>query len=336
MHAQNSFRTTPIFVSTSNLLKECVVVRYPWDDKTQYTPTFTGIPPHIVQLAEFEKMKGMVKNNMSEVVDRMVEEFDRRNVGDDNYQLNNLLEEIQNLKTMVERSNTAIDNENRRQMQLNNIINNNNLNETGTMRVDEIVLGLGDTNIENINNNNNTTNDDDDINMEIDGNNTNETNNNNNPPINPTTNNAVVQLMFQHGQGTLGLIPPTFKFPRMTLSGLITMWYVGDRQHNIPPYKLLRGIDCKLSSEKKTLSKMKKVMEKVVECTLIMNEPQLINNTMNVVSTANLYRRVKHFFAFKRVNELGYERAQKRLESLSWKTTYNYLVKRDFRFMGEW
>jgi hypothetical protein len=54
------------FTNIPDDAKLAVAVKYPWDS-TKATPTFTGLPPHVVMMADFEslklKMQAVMKNH---------------------------------------------------------------------------------------------------------------------------------------------------------------------------------------------------------------------------------------------------------------------------------
>jgi len=56
---KNAFRASPIFRDIpETLLKHCRV-SYPWA-KSRYTPSFTGLPPHVLQFTENEEIKAEI------------------------------------------------------------------------------------------------------------------------------------------------------------------------------------------------------------------------------------------------------------------------------------
>ena len=58
--ATSAFRASPIFRNIpDDLLTHCRI-SYPWD-KTSYTPTFTGLPPHVLLFAENEEIKTEIR-----------------------------------------------------------------------------------------------------------------------------------------------------------------------------------------------------------------------------------------------------------------------------------
>ncbi len=56
LHRRNKLLASIFFTHIPNYAKEAVMVRYPWN-KTDSTPSFTGIPPHVGILAQHEGLK---------------------------------------------------------------------------------------------------------------------------------------------------------------------------------------------------------------------------------------------------------------------------------------
>mmetsp|Transcript_21038 Transcript_21038/g.25871 ORF Transcript_21038/g.25871 Transcript_21038/m.25871 type:complete len:633 (+) Transcript_21038:146-2044(+) len=77
-------------------IRECAKVAYPWT-KTCDTPTFTGIPPHILILAELEELKMKFTQLTESMRKGLNEELNERGVGGSEYHTNQILQAISNL-----------------------------------------------------------------------------------------------------------------------------------------------------------------------------------------------------------------------------------------------
>lgn len=75
-------RTTALYRSTSLAdLNEFVKVSLPWEgDMTAYLQKATGIPPHVVELALMEEIKGMVSRLVPELTEAFEQKLDDRQV----------------------------------------------------------------------------------------------------------------------------------------------------------------------------------------------------------------------------------------------------------------
>ena len=58
LHPKHRLRSSPIYIASGREkdLHKCAVIRYPWLS-TNYTPCATGIPPHVMLIAEIEVLK---------------------------------------------------------------------------------------------------------------------------------------------------------------------------------------------------------------------------------------------------------------------------------------
>ena len=77
MHSNNILRSTNLFFNAEKQLKQNVKICYPWD-KSDSCPRFTGIPPHVVLLAEMAKVVSGQEKLPAAIKDLMVQELDER------------------------------------------------------------------------------------------------------------------------------------------------------------------------------------------------------------------------------------------------------------------
>ena len=71
------FRASPMFCDIPSEILSLVVVKFPWD-KTADTPKFTGIPPHVMMLAEMEKLNMKMQDLHTGIVDDLEKAMDER------------------------------------------------------------------------------------------------------------------------------------------------------------------------------------------------------------------------------------------------------------------
>jgi hypothetical protein len=63
-----------------NYAKDAAVVKYPWTS-TETTPTFTGLPPHVVILATCEELKFELAKAKGEIIQDIKDDLDSRCIG---------------------------------------------------------------------------------------------------------------------------------------------------------------------------------------------------------------------------------------------------------------
>ena len=102
LHEKNGLRGSPIFIAAAQAgeFRKYVVVSLPWT-KTAFTNFFTGIPPHVMMMAEIDFLKKMIAKQTCSIVDGLKTELDKRNIGNDTYQATIILEELKIVHEMV-------------------------------------------------------------------------------------------------------------------------------------------------------------------------------------------------------------------------------------------
>jgi hypothetical protein len=228
-----------------------VTTKYPWN-KTRDTPEFTGLPPDVNLLVEVQtlkeelaQMKEELKTSFKEV---LVNELDTRNVGGANHTQSNII--LDKLDALLEKADKICDAR----------------PSVSTCRP------FDDDNDEEFNS------DDFVVEYEFD---------NQDPALEGIDAAAVTPLIkdalarkqrdelmkkrsYKMGVSSTGKItplPPGFTFPKMNMHGLITKWLIGDKQSNIPPFRILHAnpnFVSHVENGKKIISKMGKVMHQVM------------------------------------------------------------------------
>ena len=133
-------------------------------------------------------------------------------------------------------------------------------------------------------------------------------------------------------EGSILLTTSSFSFPSMTFPIMLTMWFCCDVSKNIPPYRILKAKDVmRLKGGKQKLSNMKSLVKHVIRAASIANRCDLVVRSWSPGKVLDLYRGVKHFFAFPTLlNGKG-----RRYDTISWKTYFNALMKRKGKLYGE-
>ena len=55
----NQLRVAPLFIAAEPEIRQFATVKYHWS-KTDDTPIFTGVPPHVLLLSEMEVLKQII------------------------------------------------------------------------------------------------------------------------------------------------------------------------------------------------------------------------------------------------------------------------------------
>jgi hypothetical protein len=106
----NCLRASPKFIAATDDIRRYTVCHYPWN-KTIKTPVFTGVPPHVLMMSEMEQLKMVIARQKYEIIEGMGEELDRCHVGNDAYQANGILNEVNKVhEGMLEVMNSSMRN----------------------------------------------------------------------------------------------------------------------------------------------------------------------------------------------------------------------------------
>lgn len=84
LHQSNKLQASPFYNAIPNFVKDAAAVKLPWT-KTEATPVFTGLPPHVVILATCEELKLELRRAKEEIVSGVKEDLDNRRIGSQSY-----------------------------------------------------------------------------------------------------------------------------------------------------------------------------------------------------------------------------------------------------------
>jgi len=102
LHRKSSLFACFLFTDFPQVLKSKVRVSYPWD-KDDNSPVLTGIPPHILVLAQLDKLTRSQLTVADDVVNRMRDELDNRDIGG-GYHASRLMNEMQSAHSKIIKS----------------------------------------------------------------------------------------------------------------------------------------------------------------------------------------------------------------------------------------
>ena len=105
------------------------------------------------------------------------------------------------------------------------------------------------------------------------------------------------------------MLPQNYVFPSMTLTNLLTMWYLGNRSKNIPPYWMIRGSDMrKMKGGIQKFSMTKKLVNFLEKGLGIVNLPHLFVQNCTLIHVLYLYNDITFCFHFLLLKEGGASR----------------------------
>jgi hypothetical protein len=218
-HPQCPLRSSPLFRDIPPTILELACIAYPWN-KTNDTPQLTGIPPHILALAEMEELKREIMSLESKIVASLREELDSRGFGSTEFnaerfersmqqQTNNIVTELLKRTSLTERA----------------------ILEAREQRDDEFAQFV-------------IVEEDDEDEMEGAEFPTEEARLHHDEERQKRSMANVQARVYTVGfhHGKLNPLPATYQFPFMTPQQLVQNWLLGDREANVPPLKTLRAL----------------------------------------------------------------------------------------------
>ena len=326
MHGRNRLRVSPIIIAAGRekRLRTFAVTNYPWSS-TAYTPFATGVPPHVMLMSEIQTLKTSFQQQTITVIEGIREELNKRNVGGDSYRAECILEDIKKANDSflikLNRLSAPTERENNRDDQVEDdffILDADAPLEEELAMVDNNGSGSGFVpgNGGNVGRGGEV----EQLNISV-------------PPVATVERTKGLMISWENcREGSILLTTSSFSFPSMTFPIMLTMWFCGDVSKNIPPYRILKAKDVmRLKGGKQKLSNMKSLVKNVIRAASIANRCDLVVRSWSPGKVLDLYRGVKHFFAFPTLlNGKG-----RRYDTISWKTYFNALMKRKGKLYGE-
>jgi hypothetical protein len=213
LHPKNKLQALHFFNNIPNYARDAATVKYPWS-KTAAIPTFTGLPPHITILANFEQLKLEMNATRDIILTGVEAELDKRCIGSQNHfdkeEILARMDELHNeLLKKVDvcgwSSATALQN-----VQVGNGISD-----------EFLVSGDGEENFSR--------------------------------PLTIVEESASNSRRFQffYSVGKIRRLSKDFTFPHMTLCTIITSWFCGNLSMKTLPFKFLKQFDMKHESTKR-------------------------------------------------------------------------------------
>ena len=280
-------------------------VAYPWDS-TVDTPKITGVPPHVLLMAEIEELKKKFDALQVTIRTDMKDALDERGVGGSEYHTNSILQAIKEsearmlstvngpreLSPVSENSGMLlIQDEDNALEHVTEGISEDDLANGGTIQEESEALVNSRTR---------------------------------------TIQEALLssrRLTMGYHHGRLQVLPPKWTFPKMNIKQLVDNWYIGSKKDCVPPLKLLEplhvqhlGTSNNKNQGRVKLRQMKLIMTKIEEYATI--EGVYDGNPAKWTSEycTKLWEKVGDKYINSRF------RGNRTVE-MSWKTLYNKMQK---------
>ena len=294
LHQSSKLQASPFYNTMPNFVKDAAVVKLPWT-KTEATPVFTGLPPHVVILATCEELKLELRRAREEIVSDVKEDLDNRRIGSQSYfdkeeiigKMEQLHDEMLKRMDRVGHSGYA------------------------ALRRDS---GSGA----------------DDASFQVSGGGNENASIATNTSITMVERDERRFQFFYTTGGTVSRLPEGFVFPKMTLATLLTSWFCGNQSTRTIPFKLLKATELENKQEKVQLCKMRKLVDAVIAGAKQEGAWREQRGAWDIGSTVRLFESVKHLFEYPTKSTRPRRNAQ-----ISWVTVYNIYVKSGRKFATE-
>ena len=305
LHEECSFRASLIFRDIPDEFVNLARVAYPWDS-TVDTPKITGVPPHVLLMAEIEELKIKFDALQVTIKSDMKDALDERGVGGSEYHTNSILEAI---KESEARMLSGVNGTGPPSLVSENggtllITDEDNALEHVTEGISEDDLANGGT-----------------IQDESEALISSRTR---------TIQEALLssrRLRMGYHHGRLQVLPPKWTFPKMNIKQLVDNWYIGSKKDCVPPLKLLEPLHVQHLGTTKNknqgrvkLRQMKLIMTKIEDYATI----EGIYDGNPAKWTSEYCTKLWEMVGEKYINARF--RGNRTVE-MSWKTLYNKMQK---------
>ena len=317
LHADSTVRMSSLFKDIPEEISSLAVIKYPWN-KTEDTPVSTGVPPHVLHMAdiyelqmELKSLKQEMKDMKTSLMNEIKQEMDSRGFGSTEHNTGQIMELITALADKQTEALTDI---------VNRLTEKTNLSTasfeqavaTSAAEYQDFVMEEEEL-----------------VEYELPDDATQEQAQLSQQNTIRKSNEIVAKRKYEVGlvkfknKTSLSVLPPQFKFPTMTADMLIENWVIGNVSANIPPFctldsKMVRHI----SSGANKLNKMTRFM-RFVELTARKNgcwDDKLSiksHKGWDIAAVKALWAGIENDF------KKQYGGNGKRKDELAWTTMYN-------------
>ena len=298
LHKACILRASPVFYNINEKLLKMVRIAYPWAS-TIDTPTFTGIPPHVTLMSEFQKVSHELNTLRASLPKTISTMLDGRGFSSTGMNTDKVIDFFK--KTSEEMVSQIIEK--------TNITLAKNENDDGfhngvsyVMDEEEIASLTPYKNVTNLTKTEQALKSREEHKNSI-----------------AIMKKRKLKVGFHHGK--LTILPVNFSFPRMTMNQLVLNWLVGNVEKNQPPYCALSAKD--FGHDKRLhgpFCEMRMLM-KYVECVARRHSCWL---EKNVDRTNKKVTEMWDFIGNRFIIDPFRKKGGRRKET-SWKTIYNRL-----------
>lgn len=331
LHMQCPLRASNFFKDIPDDFVQYSVVKYPWN-KTSDTPVLTGIPPHVVILAQleetkmqFQELKNSIKSDISSLLD---EKLDGHLAGTETVHQRAILDSLEAMTKKIEELGTSVTIAQTRSE--NSVDGSSNQNDGSDVLnlVDEeaqVNVAMNEDELEGLNEIG-----DDNLVAQV-------------RDIRERQRNTRArriqgqrQLTMGFHNGRLQILLPTFKFPNMTMRQLVDNWFVGHCSGKVPPYVLLECNHVKHIKSKNGRSVGAIILRKMRHVMKSYHDHCATNGFIGLWPSSNEYNKPEvinrlwdasgqHYLEY--LYE-GCRRGALRRNEMTWTTIYNRMIKK--------
>ena len=295
LHTSSKLQASPFYNTIPNFVKDAAAIKLPWT-KTEATPEFTGLPPHVVILATCEELKLELRRAKEEIVSGVKEDLDNRRIGSQSY-----FDKEEIIGKMTQYHDEMLKRMDRVSQRGYAALRRESSNGADDGASFQVSSGAN----ENISIATNTS-------------------------ITMVERDERRFQFFYTAGGTVSRLPHGFVFPKMTLATLLTSWFCGNQSTRTIPFKLLKATELETEREKCRLCKIRKLIDAVIVGAKQEGVWRDQRGAWEIGSTVRLYEGVMHLFEYPTKN-----RRIRRNAQISWVTVYNLYVKNGRKFATE-
>jgi len=254
----NKLQASHFFNNIPNYARDAATVKYPWN-KTDATPTLTGLPPHITILANFEQLKLDMAAAREAILNGVEAELDRRRIGSQSH-----FDKEEILARM-----NALHNELLKKVDICGRSSATAVRNARAGDDEEFLVGEAD--------------DDSPRPITI---------------VDGSASTSRRFQFFYSGAGEISRIRNDFVFPHMTLCTLITSWFCGNPSLKTIPFKFLKQSEFKEEKTRRAYRKIKAMIDAVIAGAKRVNAWRPQSGTWEVGMALRLYESVRPLFEY--------------------------------------
>jgi hypothetical protein len=260
LHEKNKLRASHFFTHIPVEMKAAATVKYPWN-QTETTPTFTGLPPHITILANFQTLMVEMESTKDAILSGLIAELDRRRIGSQSH-----FDKGEILASM-----TTMHNELLKKVDL---CMRNSQKELQVVPLFDSPADFGKEIF---------------VNAEEEA---------KGKPVTIVPASSEKKFHFFYSNGELRRLPPKFVFPHMGLCSLIVNWFCGNPSQKTMPFKHIVPRDLHSRSLRSEYRKMRLLISAVIARAKEKGEWEVGNGAWDVARAVQLFNSVKDLFEY--------------------------------------